>query len=56
VIAGERDAVTPPELTAQLAARLPNAELRSLDAGHASFVERADEWLELVRGFLDSGS
>ena len=56
VIAAERDAVTPPELTAQLAARLPNAELRSLDAGHASFVECADEWLELVRGFLDRDS
>jgi hypothetical protein len=32
------------------------ALLRSLDAGHASFVECADEWLELVRGFLDRDS
>ena len=54
VIAGEQDAVTPPELTAQLAARLANAKLMSLDTGHASFVERPGEWLELVRQFLKS--
>ena len=54
VIAGEQDVVTPPELSAQLAARLANAELASLAAGHSSFVERPGEWLELVRQFLRS--
>ena len=43
VIAGEQDTVTPPKLSVQLADRLPNAELVSLDAGHSSFVERPDE-------------
>ncbi|MDQ5833119.1 MAG: alpha/beta hydrolase, partial [Actinomycetota bacterium] len=54
VIAGEQDVVTPPELSAQLAAWLANAEMASLDAGHSSFVERPEEWLELVRQFLRS--
>jgi 3-oxoadipate enol-lactonase len=54
VIAGEQDTFTPPELSAQLAARLANAEMASLDAGHSSFVERPGEWLEVVRQFLKS--
>lgn len=52
VIAGAQDVVTPPELSAQLAARLANAELVTLDAGHSSFVERPDEWLTLVGNFI----
>jgi 3-oxoadipate enol-lactonase len=52
VIAGEQDEVTPPALAWRLAERLPNAELRTLDTGHASYWERPDEWLELVRDFL----
>ncbi len=56
VIAGEQDTVTPPELSAQLANRLPNAELVSLDAGHSSFVERPGEWLEIVGRFIKRAS
>ncbi len=56
VIAGEQDTVTPPELSARLAARLANAELVSLDAGHSSFVERPDEWLEVVGQFINRPS
>ena len=56
VIAGEQDTVTPPELSVQLADRLPNAELVSLDAGHSSFVERPGEWLEIVGRFIRRAS
>lgn len=52
VIAGESDVVTPPGLSAQLAAALPNAELASLGTGHSSFVERPEEWLALVGRFI----
>jgi pimeloyl-ACP methyl ester carboxylesterase len=52
VIAGEQDRVTPPALSARLAKRLPRAELRSLDTGHAGYLERPDTWLALVGEFL----
>jgi TAP-like protein len=45
VIAGEQDAVTPLAPAARLAERLPNAELRSLDTGHAGHWERPEEGL-----------
>jgi pimeloyl-ACP methyl ester carboxylesterase len=51
-IAGEQDAVTRPAPAARLAERLPNAELRSLDTGHAGYWERPEEVLALVEEFV----
>jgi pimeloyl-ACP methyl ester carboxylesterase len=56
VIAGQHDAVSPPILAERRAERLPNAGLASLGTGHASYLERPDEWLELAAEFLERGS
>lgn len=52
VLAGERDVLTRPELSVRLADRLPNAELRTIDAGHMTFQEAPDGWVDIVREWL----
>jgi 3-oxoadipate enol-lactonase len=53
VIAGEHDVVTRPQLSVQLADRLPRADLSFLATSHAAAIERPDEWLVLATNFLD---
>jgi 3-oxoadipate enol-lactonase len=53
VIVGERDAVTPPELSAELAERIANARLVTIaGAGHLCNLERPAEFNRAVREFL----
>jgi 3-oxoadipate enol-lactonase len=52
VIAGDHDILTRPALGRDLAARLANASLATVRAGHMLFWERPDEFAALVRGFL----
>jgi 3-oxoadipate enol-lactonase len=54
VIVGEHDILTRPALGRDLAARLPNAGLAAVDAGHMLFWERPEEFAALVREFLRS--
>jgi pimeloyl-ACP methyl ester carboxylesterase len=53
VIAGRDDFLFPPEHQVELAAGIPNAHLRIIErAGHNPHVERPDEVMAAVRGFL----
>jgi 3-oxoadipate enol-lactonase len=52
VIVGEDDILTRPALGRDLAARLPNADLATVAAGHMLFWERPEEFAALVREFL----
>jgi proline iminopeptidase len=55
VMAGHDDFLFPPESQAQLAAHIPNAQLRIIErAGHNPQAERPAETLDAVRGFLDA--
>lgn len=55
VLVGEHDRVTPPELSRQMAAALPNASYVEVpDAGHISNVENPVVFNQLVRAFLSS--
>lgn len=55
VIAGEKDAGTPPAMSEEMARRIPGARLAVIaDAAHLSAVERPAEFAALVRGFLSS--
>ena len=55
VIAGEKDAGTPPSMSETLAARIPGARLTVLPgAAHLSAVEKPAEFNALVRDFLAS--
>jgi len=53
VVAGARDEATPPALSQQIVLGIPGARLVSLDAGHQSAFELADEftdaWLAFAR-------
>jgi pimeloyl-[acyl-carrier protein] methyl ester esterase len=54
VIAGESDALTPPEAGAWLANALPNARLVHIDgAAHAPFLSHPDEFLGALDAFFD---
>jgi len=52
VVAGSHDRITPPWLSEEIAARIPNAELVTLqDCGHMSPLERHDEVSTLIAKF-----
>ena len=53
VIAGRQDLATPPSMSESIAAAIPGAELRSIDAAHISAVERPDELAALILDFLE---
>jgi proline iminopeptidase len=53
VIVGEHDPTTTPRAARALADGIPNAELEIVPgAGHMSFIEANDRYIERVRGFL----
>ncbi|MBI4729595.1 MAG: alpha/beta fold hydrolase [Acidobacteria bacterium] len=52
VMVGRRDVMVPPELSEELAAAIPGAELRLLEAGHAFNVEEAEAFNRHVLDFL----
>jgi pimeloyl-ACP methyl ester carboxylesterase len=55
VVRGENDFVTPPDMPAELAAMLPNAELATIaDAGHVVMLEARDTFNELVSAFFEN--
>src|SRR5262249_55030252 len=55
VVVGEEDRVTPPPLSADLAARIPGARLvRIPGAGHIANIERPLEFNRLVLEFLSA--
>jgi proline iminopeptidase len=57
VMAGRDDFVFPPEHQAQLAAGIPNAQLRIIErAGHNPHSEQPDEVMGAVRDFIPAGS
>ena len=57
VIAGRDDFVFPPEHQAELAAGIPNAQLRIIEqAGHNPHSEQTDEVMDAVRGFVSAGA
>ncbi len=53
VLAGRRDILTRPELSAEVADAMPAAELRHVDAGHMTFWEVPDAWGRAVARWLD---
>jgi len=54
VIAGDRDALTPPEAARWLADALPQATLAPISgAGHAPFISHAEEFLAAIECFAD---
>lgn len=53
VIVGEKDILTPPEYSRHIASRIPEGTLSVIpDAGHASAIERPEEFCERVLSFL----
>lgn len=52
VIAGTRDEATPVALSEQIAAGIPGAQLRTLDAAHLSAVEQPAAFAGLLSSFL----
>jgi pimeloyl-ACP methyl ester carboxylesterase len=52
VIATTLDGLAGPELSRELAAGIPGAELVEIAAGHGIGVEARDEWLAAIRAFL----
>jgi len=57
VIAGEQDIATTPEGGAELASAIAGAEFRTIaDAAHLCNVEAPEEFLDLLRGFVDNRS
>jgi pimeloyl-ACP methyl ester carboxylesterase len=52
VLAGQRDAMTPPKAGVALAREIPGAELAMLDAGHSMMTEAPRETLAALRRFL----
>ena len=56
VLTGDDDQIIPGESSALLAERIPNAELRTIrGTGHLFFIERPDETIEVLAGFLGGG-
>ncbi len=57
VLAGRHDFLFPPEHQAILADRLPNAQLELIErAGHNPQMERLDEVIQALRGFMTIGN
>ena len=55
VIVGEQDALTPPGVAQEYAAKIPGAQLFVItNAGHLSNLEHPEAFLQAVRGFLGS--
>jgi len=53
VIVGEQDAITPPAVAQEYAARIPNAQLIAIPhAGHLSNLEQPGAFLQAIGGFL----
>ncbi|MBK0394911.1 alpha/beta fold hydrolase [Ramlibacter algicola] len=52
VIAGENDTVTTVRHSQEIASTIPDARLRLLEAKHLPNIERRDEFLDIVVGFL----
>jgi 3-oxoadipate enol-lactonase len=52
VIAGQHDVLTRPELSAELAGAIPQADLLVLEAGHMTFWEAPAAWSDAVRNWL----
>lgn len=56
IFSGDADRLTPPKLAEELRAGLPRAELVALPGcGHLPMVERPDEMLAAICGWLDRG-
>jgi len=54
VIAGDKDRLTPPELSEDIVEQIPGAEFAVLgDAGHMVMLERPDEVNELIAGLIE---
>jgi len=55
VIVGEQDALTPPSVAQEYAAKIPGAQLVVIsNAGHLSNLEQPEAFLQAARGFLGS--
>lgn len=55
VLVGEQDALTPPELAQDYAARIPGAQFVVIPyAGHLSNLEQPQAFLQVINGFLQS--
>jgi pimeloyl-ACP methyl ester carboxylesterase len=53
VIVGEKDVLTPPQVAAEYAAQLPNAQLITIPhAGHLSNLEQPEAFIQAIRQFL----
>ncbi|MHA6629687.1 alpha/beta fold hydrolase [Pseudonocardia sichuanensis] len=52
VVATTEDGLAGPNLSRELAAGIPGAELVEIAAGHGVAVEARDEWLAAIRSFL----
>jgi len=56
VVAGDRDALTPPAASEWLAAAMGNGRFARIDgAAHVPFLSHPDEFGEAIRGFIDAG-
>jgi pimeloyl-ACP methyl ester carboxylesterase len=54
VVTGSADKVVPPESSKRLAEKIPNSRLVEIQGtGHLPFIETADDFNQLVLGFLD---
>lgn len=54
IIAGRHDALVPPSNAEFLHARLPDSKLDLLETGHFAWEEGADDYLELVRSWIEA--
>lgn len=53
VVVGEQDALTPPDVAQDYAARIPNAQFVVIPrAGHLSNLEQPEAFLQVIRNFL----
>ncbi|MFE3459654.1 alpha/beta fold hydrolase [Nocardiopsis aegyptia] len=53
VVAATLDRLASPELSRELAAGIPGAELVEVESGHLVAAEAPEQWGAAVRGFLD---
>jgi len=53
VVGGRHDWILPPDMSEDVAARIPNAQLRIFEeSGHSVIYDETEAFLDLVRGFL----
>jgi aminoacrylate hydrolase len=52
VLAGTKDACTPPYYSENLAQLIPNAELAFVEGGHLVYYEKPEEFYARVREFI----